>query len=63
MTDEDAPTQQAVLNASIELWRSDQPGFSDPQAWAESADFMLNSGLIESEVDVDKLYTNEFVTE
>jgi NitT/TauT family transport system substrate-binding protein len=61
ITDEDAPTQRAVLEASIELWRSDQPGVSDPQAWAESAEFMLATGLIESSVDVETLYTNEFV--
>jgi NitT/TauT family transport system substrate-binding protein len=61
ITDEDAPTQRAVLDASIELWRSDQPGVSDPQAWADSAEFMLATGLIESPVDVDSLYTNEFL--
>ncbi len=63
ITDDDAPTQRAVLEASIELWRSDQPGISDPQAWAGSAEFMLATGLIEAPVDVDTLYTNEFVAE
>ncbi|MFQ5576916.1 MAG: ABC transporter substrate-binding protein [Anaerolineae bacterium] len=63
MTDEDAPTQRAVLEAAIQLWRTDRPGLSDPQAWADSAAFMLNSGLIESAVEVDTLYTNQFVPE
>ncbi len=63
ITDEDAPTQRAVLDASLELWRSDQLGMSNPQAWAESAEFMLATGLIESPVDVETLYTNEFVKE
>ncbi len=63
ITDEDAPAQRAVLDASIELWRSDQPGRSDPAAWAESAQFMLDTGLIETPVTVDALYTNEFVEE
>ncbi|HEY84545.1 MAG TPA: ABC transporter substrate-binding protein [Chloroflexi bacterium] len=63
MSDEDAPTQRAVLNASIELWRSDEPGLSAPEAWADSAAFMRASGLIETDVEVDKLYTNEFVKE
>jgi len=61
ITDEDAPTQRAVLDASIELWRSDRPGVSDPQAWSASVEFMLATGLIESPVDVDSLYTNEFL--
>ena len=61
MTDEDAPTQRLVLEASIELWRSDQPGFSNPQAWTDSAAFMLETGLIVQEIEVDDLFTNEFV--
>jgi NitT/TauT family transport system substrate-binding protein len=63
ITDEDAPTQRAVLEASIALWRSDALGYSDPQAWSDSAEFMLATGLIEKSVDVDKLYTNQFVEE
>lgn len=61
ITDEDAPTQRAVLEASIDLWRSDQPGVSDPQAWSDSVEFMLDTGLIETPVDVETLYTNEFI--
>jgi NitT/TauT family transport system substrate-binding protein len=63
ITDQDAPTQRAILEASIALWHSDQPGVSDPAAWSQSADFMLATGLIESPVDIDTLYTNQFVEE
>ncbi len=63
ITDEDAPIQRAVLEASIALWRSDQPGASDPQAWSDSVAFMLDTGLIEATVEVDTLYTNQFVEE
>lgn len=62
ITDKDAPTQRAVLDASIKLWRSDQPGISDPTAWATSVKFMQETGLIQAPVNVDTLYTNEFVT-
>ncbi len=61
ITDKDAPVQRAVLDASLALWRTNQPGVSDPQAWADSAKFMLDTGLISSPVDAGKLYTNEFV--
>jgi NitT/TauT family transport system substrate-binding protein len=61
ITDKDASVQRAVLDASLALWRTDQLGVSDPQAWADSAKFMLDTGLISSPVDVGKLYTNEFV--
>lgn len=63
ITDEDAPTQRAVLEASIALWRSEQPGLSDAQAWSTSVEFMRDTGLIESPVDVETLYTNQFVEE
>ena len=55
--------QRAVLEASIALWRSDQHGVSDPESWFDSAEFMLATGLIESPVDVETLYTNQFVGE
>ncbi len=61
ITDEDAPIQRLVLERSIELWRSDQPGLSSASAWKNSADFMLAAGIIETPVEVEELYTNEFV--
>lgn len=62
MTDADAPVQRQVLDASIELWRSQQPGVTDRQAWQNSADFMRDTGLLQTEVNVDQLFTNQFVT-
>jgi len=61
MTDEDAPTQREVLATSIGLWHSDKPGFSDPQAWTNSVNFMRQSGLLDTDVNIDSLYTNQFV--
>ena len=61
MTDEEAPLQQQVLESSIVLWRSDQPGVSNVESWQESLDFMEETGLLEEEVTVEELYTNEFI--
>ncbi len=61
MTDADAPTQKKVLEASIELWKSDHLGVSDPQAWVDSVTFMHQSGLIETDVNPDEMFTNRFV--
>lgn len=61
MTDADAPTQKKVLAASIALWKSDRPGVSDAQVWADSVAFMRESGLIETDVNPDEMFTNEFV--
>lgn len=61
MTAADVPAQKKVLAASIELWKSDHPGESDPQAWAVSVAFMHESGLIESDMNPDNMFTNRFV--
>ena len=61
MTDEEAPVQKQVLDASIELWRSDQLGVSSPESWQTSLDFMKGTGLLEGDVTLEELYTNQFV--
>lgn len=62
ITDEAAEVQRDVLDASISLWKGDTaPGLSDPQAWEASTTFMKEMGLVEGEVVVEELYTNEFV--
>jgi NitT/TauT family transport system substrate-binding protein len=61
MTDDEAPTQRQVLDASIELWRGGRPGLSDRQAWQDSVDFMVETGLLENTIAVDELFSNEFV--
>jgi NitT/TauT family transport system substrate-binding protein len=61
ITDETAPTQRQVLADSIKLWQSDNLGVSTPQAWQESVDFMAKTGLLENSLEVDALYTNQFI--
>jgi len=61
ITDENADVQRAVLEASMGLWRSDQPGVSDPQAWLDTVQAMQATGMVETTVDVGELYTNQFV--
>jgi NitT/TauT family transport system substrate-binding protein len=61
ITDELAPTQRKVLEVSIELWKSDEPGVSNEQAWQDSVDFMIKTGLLDQPLAVNTLFTNEFV--
>jgi NitT/TauT family transport system substrate-binding protein len=61
MTDEDAPTQRQVLDTSIELWRTDNLGVSSEEDWQDSVNIMLETGLLEKPVEVEKLYTNQFI--
>ncbi len=61
MDDAAAKVQRAVLDASIAIWRSEQFGRSDPEAWVESVALMRRIGLITTDVDPESLYTNRFV--
>jgi NitT/TauT family transport system substrate-binding protein len=54
---------RAIFDASLALWQvaDDELGRSDPAAWQEAAQFMREMGLIEVDVPVDALFTNQFV--
>ena len=59
--DLDADVQKQVLETSIEQWKTDRPGYSDPQAWENMQDVLLEAGLITEKMDLNKAYTNEFI--
>ncbi len=56
-----APTTQAVLKGTIELWKSPHLGYVDPANWDASYKFMRDAGFIKTEFDLTKAYTNKFV--
>ena len=58
-----AEVSRAIFDASLKLWQADagELGRSDPETWARAASFMKEMGLIQTEVDVADLYTNDFV--
>ncbi|HET6846359.1 MAG TPA: ABC transporter substrate-binding protein [Anaerolineales bacterium] len=57
----DRSTQMEVLKRSIELWKTDSPGRSDPQAWTNMRDTLLKMGLLRAPIDVTQAYSNAFV--
>jgi NitT/TauT family transport system substrate-binding protein len=63
ISDESAPLQRAVLEEALNFWRADDLGHSNPAAWEASQAFMRQIGLIEAEVDVSTLFTNDFITQ
>jgi len=59
--DLDANVQNEVLATSIEQWKAERLGYSDPQAWENMQSVLLDMGLITEELDLSKAFTNEFV--
>ncbi len=57
----DADVQKQVLETSIEQWKAERLGHSDPQAWENMQNILLEMGLITEEMDLSKAFTNEFV--
>jgi NitT/TauT family transport system substrate-binding protein len=63
-SDEAKAQALATLEATIPLLAplADQPLLTNnPDTWAAMAEFMHSAGLIDTEVDAESLYTNEFV--
>ncbi len=59
--DLDAEVQRQVLETSIEQWQAERLGYSDPQAWENMQDILLEMDLITEDTELDKAFTNEFV--
>ncbi len=57
----DADVQRQVLLTSIEQWKTDRPGYSNPQAWENMQAVLLDMGLISEAMDLNKAFTNEFI--
>ena len=61
LAEADTALQKEVLAGSIELWQTDQPGYSDPASWVNMQDVLLEMGLLEESLDLNEAYTNEFI--
>jgi NitT/TauT family transport system substrate-binding protein len=57
----DAKVQEQVLNTSIEMWKADRLGYSDPQAWENMQNVLFDMGLIKEKMDLGGAFTNEFI--
>jgi NitT/TauT family transport system substrate-binding protein len=61
LADADETVQKEILDLSIEFWKAEQLGYSDPQAWENMHEVLLDMGLITTPLDVNAAYSNEFL--
>ena len=59
--DLDADVQKEVLETSIEQWKAERLGYSDPQAWENMQNVLFDMGSITEKLDLSKAFTNEFI--
>jgi NitT/TauT family transport system substrate-binding protein len=57
----DEAVQKQVLARSIEMWKADRLGYSDPNAWSNMNDLLVKMGLLPAPLDVSQAFTNDFV--
>lgn len=57
----DQAVQSAVLTASLEFWKADRLGYSEPKAWTNMQNVLLEMGLLQEPQDLAKAFTNEFL--
>lgn len=53
--------QRQVLATSMELWRAERLGLSDPVAWENMQTVLLEMGLLSGPLDLSQAFTNEFI--
>lgn len=59
----DETVQKQVLAASIDFWQVDNPGYTDPQAWENMQNVLLEMGLLQGPIDLSAAYTNDYLPE
>ncbi len=53
--------QKQVLSASIDFWKADTLGYSDPTAWQNTQQVLLDMGLLTKPLEVTQAFTNDFL--
>jgi len=57
----DQKTQKQVLLNSIEMFKTDQYGYSRPEAWQNMQNILLKMGLLSQPLDLTQAFTNEYL--
>lgn len=59
--EENEEVQRAVLQASLEYWRGEPLGASEPEAWENTVEVTETIGVLEGDVDPREAFTNEYL--
>lgn len=59
--DANAVIQRQVLEATLEFWRAEELGYSQPTAWENMQQVLLDMELLARPLDISQVYTNEFI--
>jgi NitT/TauT family transport system substrate-binding protein len=57
----DQVVQKQVLTTSIEFWKTDKLGFSDPTAWENTQQVLLDMGFLTKPLDMTQSFSNDFL--
>ncbi len=57
----DQAVQKQVLTTSIEFWKANTLGYSDPAAWKNTEQVIQEMGLLTQPLDVTKAFSNDFL--
>jgi NitT/TauT family transport system substrate-binding protein len=57
----DTVVQKQVLATSMDLWKTNHLGYTDPKAWTNMQDILLKMGLLKAPMDLTKAYSNTYL--
>lgn len=63
LSEAEKDVQRKVLADSIHLWQVELGGVSDPQAWSNMQDLLVQMGLLSEPLELTAAFTNEFIAE
>lgn len=61
LSEADREVQMEVLKTSISLYQTDPYGYSEAASWENMADVLRKMDLIDTDLDLEAIYTNEFI--
>ncbi|MEA3325905.1 MAG: ABC transporter substrate-binding protein [Chloroflexota bacterium] len=61
LAEADETVQREVLDESIDLWKTQRPGFSEPTGWMNMQQVLLDMGLLEEALDLNEAFTNDLL--